>query len=175
VGNRFGTSSELSTRNECGRRSVDFPRVVTLAVPLSHALNRYDDFELEHQGQGPSLRADPSTSLRYFFCYEGLLFCNEGHFLCYGGPVSWQWDRPSESAEAARHWFGTHAEPIFTLSPPILLRLMFATPGLLPLQVDIADNRLCGFGNLDPFDPNDLRTAIAKAAHRLRLGGKRVQ
>jgi hypothetical protein len=49
-----------------------------------------------------------------------------------------------------------------------------AISGLLPLQVDVADNRLCSFGNLDSFDANDLRTAVAKAAHRLDLGGKRL-
>jgi hypothetical protein len=34
-------------------------------------------------------------------------------------------------------------------------------------------NLLCGIRNLHHLDTNVLRTAIAKAAHRLDLGGKR--
>jgi hypothetical protein len=55
------------------------------------------------------------------------------------------------------------------------VRRVFSISSPLPLQVDIADYSLCSTGNLDPFDPNDLRTAAAKAAHRLNLSGKRIQ
>jgi hypothetical protein len=49
MGNEFGTASELSARNECGRPSAAFPRLEGLAVPLSHALNQDSDFGLRQR------------------------------------------------------------------------------------------------------------------------------
>jgi hypothetical protein len=55
------------------------------------------------------------------------------------------------------------------------LRCRPAISGLLTVQVDVTNNSVRSVGNLDPFDANDLRTAVAKAAHRLDLDGKRLQ
>ncbi len=40
---------------------------------------------------------------------------------------------------------------------------------------DVPNHRLTTVPNLNSFDANDLRTAVPKAAHRLNLGGKRIQ
>jgi len=42
-------------------------------------------------------------------------------------------------------------------------------------SLDIPNHCLPAVTYLDPFDPNNLGTAAAKAAHRLNLGGKRIQ
>jgi hypothetical protein len=44
-----------------------------------------------------------------------------------------------------------------------------------PGKTDVANNRLRSIGNLNSFDANNLRTAVAKAAHRLSLDGERLQ
>jgi hypothetical protein len=53
--------------------------------------------------------------------------------------------------------------------------LGFVISDLVTLRIDVADNRLRTVRNLDPFNPNDLSTTVAKAAHCLDLAGERVE
>jgi hypothetical protein len=55
-----------------------------------------------------------------------------------------------------------------------ILSADLAISGLLPLHVDVADKSLVRYPKPHHLDTNDLLTTIAKAAHRLDLGGKRL-
>jgi hypothetical protein len=43
-------------------------------------------------------------------------------------------------------------------------KAMFGSPGFSPLHADIANDRLCGFGNFDPLNADDLGASVAEPA-----------